>query len=279
MKIVHAAWALALVVSPLSLGCAGPREGALGAGDRPDFEPAEIKPGAGGNNGLDSAYYQANEEPLVDATEVALTAPFSNTVSSAVLATGLLSTEAGRTVFKYAVGCALPAGAQVSSGTATYTGKGYLSSTASWPVAALPAEARNDLLACVIAHVNSTVGVDILISGQPVVDDGGDHTDFDVDEALWLVRPSVTGDMEYHVWPLAPFMAACEADPWDALDERICGQDPQGCNFIARHDLKTACSFSSIKGTWTCDGTAALMTTLKSPDVGILHPVCVPTLP
>ena len=42
MKIVHAAFALALGLSPLSLGCAGPEGGALGAGDRPDFEPAEI---------------------------------------------------------------------------------------------------------------------------------------------------------------------------------------------------------------------------------------------
>ncbi len=275
MRIAHTVCALVLGLAPLALGCAGPGEGSLGEGDGPGLREAEIKPGAGGNNGLDSGYYQDNEAPLAAATGLRLTKPGTSQVSALVLATGILATEGGRAVFKYAIKCALPNGQQVTSGGMVFTGKGYLASTAGWTTGPIGAAARDELLACMIAHVNSTQGVDILLSGQQVTDDGGDHSDFDVDEALWLVKPHITGGFEYHVWPTIPFATACGADPWEALAERICGQDPEGCQFIGRHDLATACVIDPVKGGYVCDGKPALKTTLKSADVFVLHPSCI----
>lgn len=273
MNIVCRSVALVLGLFPLVLGCVAPAPGPLDPGGAPGLRPAEIKPGAGGTNGLDCDLYHDHELELVQATNAALTTPGTDDVSADVLATGLVATPEGVSVLGYAVKCALPVGAQVNVGASVLHGNGYLATTAGWPDAPLSMAARNDLLACVIAHVNSTVGVPLLLSGKTVIDDGGAHSDFDVSEALWRVE--VTGGVPaYNVWPMAPFAAACEADPWEALNQRICGPHPEGCNFIARHDFKTACAKVPGTSTFFCDGMPVLETTLKSADVDVLHPLC-----
>lgn len=277
MKIVRSAGVSSLVLVLAALGCADPGKSHLPAGDEPGLRPAVVKPGAGGNNGLEADIYHAHVLELIDAANQAIVDeedPESGAVGKPLLETGLLDSPEGVTVFGYAVKCALADQVVVAHGADTFEGNGYLTTTTGWREQPLSAAARDDLLACMIAHVNSTVGVDILLSGPAV--DGTTDGDFDVEEAVWHVELSSSGHPEHHVWPLSDFAADCDSDPWAALAERICGQDPEGCNFVPRYDLETACVEDPQSNGYVCDGQPVLKTTLKSADVEVLHPSCAP---
>ena len=273
MSFVARAGSIVLGLLPLVIGCADPALGPFDPGDAPPLRPRSIRPGTGGVNGLSSADYHAHAMELVAAMGHQLVTGGTNDVSDDVVGTGLL--PGGEAVLRYAAGCALPVGLTVTDGFSSFTGKRILT-TADWQLHALSPSAADALLACVIAHVNSTAGVDILLSGPNVRDDLGDHTDFDVAEALFGVFPDTSGAPEYHVWPLEPFASTCAVDPWEALKDRVCGPDPEACNFVPRYDLETHCVEDVPSNGYYCDGVPVIKTTLKSPQVHRLYPRCVP---
>lgn len=274
MNIVRSAGVPLIVLVLTALGCAEPGEDNRAQGDEPDLRPAVVKPGAGGTNGLDDVLYHAHLSQVVAAAAGPILQ--DGQISAGLLSTGLLGSTDGITVFGYAVKCALADGQTLTYGTHTFAGAGYLSTTTGWLSAPLSTGARDDLLGCLVAHVNSTTGVPILLSGPSVSDDGDGHDDFDVEEALWLVQQDSSGAIVHHVWPLSDFEATCLSNPWDALEQRICGQDPEGCNFVARKDMEAACVEDEESNGYICDGLPALKTTLKSADVLTLHPLCAP---
>jgi hypothetical protein len=270
--MVQRAGILTLGALSLVLGCAQPGVDSLETESDPAAEPL-TSGGSSGTNGLSSADYRMYENALNTATSQALVTggAGSTVVTNPVIIQQLLGTPEGRVVFKYAVGCALRSGLTVSYADRYYVGGGHLLTTINWLNAPLSADARHDLLGCMAAHVNPLgIHVPIVLWGQPVADDGGDHSAFDVEEAVWLVNENVIGYREYNVWPLPAFAAACQADPWLALQQRVCGQNPVGCALRPRKDLTTACVVDA-SGAYFCDGKPAIKTTLTTEGLSDLY--------
>ncbi len=273
MGIFTRVGALVLAASPLLFGCApggpGETDEDVGAAEQAD------KFGAGGTNGLDTDLYYAFEDNLVLATYLPLVKSGGMEVNPAVGAL-LLNDEHGKTVFDYAMKCALPR--RAGSNTVIWngeehTGGGILNSGAEWLLGPLSDTARHELLACMAAHLNPfEIHVDILLSGPDTDDDGLEHPKFNVDEALWVVRRNVDGTLVYVVWPLESFQKMCSSDPFVALQRRVCGQDPEGCTLTRGEDED--CVYDSEAEGYYCLGAPALMTTLRESDIYLLNSSC-----
>jgi hypothetical protein len=229
----------------------------------------------GTGNGLDSPIYHDFVPELL----VAMDGPLveNGHLSTNLQSTQMTETVKGRLVLKYAFQCAASVGSTLPGILdPEFVGQELVSTATGWRdgPGGLPALARMDVLACVIARVNSTVDVPVLLSGANVNDDPGDDTSaFDVSEAAWLVKPGSMGLPEYHVWNLIPNNVCSQPDAWESLKERICAQKPElACGFVKRTDLGTACSLQP-DGIW-CDGLPTIATQLRRGDVRTLHPDC-----
>lgn len=255
---------------PVLAGCTGPETDTLSTESEPGVEP-QTSGSSSGTNGLLSDYYQAYEA-LLDkaATQPLVTGANGPDEITNPSVLQMLATAEGNIVFKYAVTCALRSGVPVTSGGLTYTGGGHLITTQGWVNAPLATDARHDLLACMVAHVNPlNIHVPIELSGEAVLEDGTDHSSYKVQEALWVVE-EVGSQRVYNVWPLPTFEADCHTDPWSALRHRVCGQNASACSLVPRKDRATACKTTSNGGV-SCDGKRALQTTLTTEGYDALY--------
>lgn len=260
----------ALVLSTFVLGCSEPES--LDDIDEPVAQALEGGNTSGGNNGADDEQYWFGEAQLIHSTERSLVNPGTATVHSTTDA-ALSGTMLHPDLFDYAVQCGLHRNGMVSWSGGSFVGMGHLTTTIPWRSGALSSDAANDLLACVVTHLNPHgITVPIALSGPSVASDGLDHSEYDVEEALWLVEG--TGFRTYTVWPRQPFSVRCGIDEFEALKVRVCGQDPVDCALELGVD--TQCTFTEGVG-YHCKGKPALLTTLKEADVATLHPGCFPT--
>lgn len=267
--------ATTLVLTALLTGCAGtePIE---------DLDGPEVAPlhggSSGGTNGADSDELEALTTPLLSATDSQLVFPGTMQVHPAI-AGDLLVDPAGARILDYAVQCAISASPAdtVYWGIKEFHGKGHLSSTQGWLSGPLDPLATNDLFACMLVHLNPYgIHVPILLTGPHIADDGADHSEFKVREAIWLAQ-KVGAQMHYTVWPTPVFTKLCVAsDPMDALRDRVCGQNPAACSLSEGASIAQDCTHDSESGGYYCKGRPAILTTLKEGDFGALNPLCVP---
>ncbi len=259
----------ALVLSTLVLGCSEPES--LDDIDEPGAEPQEGGNTSGGNNGADDGQYWLGELELIQSTQRSLVNQGTKTVHSSTQAV-LTPTALHPDLFDYAVQCGLRKDWSVSWSGGAFVGMGHLTTTVPWRAGALSSDAANDLLACVVTHLNPHgITVPIALSGPSVANDGLDHSEYDVEEALWLVEG--TGFRTYTVWPRQPFKDRCGIDEFEALEVRVCGQNPVDC--ALQLGVDTQCVFTENVG-YHCKGKPALLTTLKEADLPTLHPGCFP---
>jgi hypothetical protein len=194
----------------------------------------------------------------------------SKLISEDVLETGILKSDEGARVFEYAMQCALPLNTYVfrddgdsdSSNDLHYPGAGLLTTTAGWTTSSLSTGSQQDLLACLLAHLNPyTVPVSILLSGQDVNDDSALEplqSAFSFDEALWVARFSITSTVPLlSVRSLQDLAPECEHKVFTDLQTRVCGEGIEDCGVAIRDDIATAC-WSPSPGHYTCDGVRAI---------------------
>jgi len=255
-------------VSLMVVGCSDGADDAASFGEAPALEGQGGPSGSVGINGANPFAYHANIGALLAALDVAARDPRDvSAVNPALLLTGLLDTADGRDVFSYAARCALPAGTQLANGADLYSGGGILTTTASWLAAGLGTSQKEDVLTCMIAHLNTFgVHVPIFLSGPDVAvsatagDDG-----FTVDEAIWQARLPAGQPPIYYAWPRASLMDACGLATNLSWVARTCGSPLNTCGVLVRYDQASACSGSN--GSYTCNGRPAIQTTLREGDL------------
>lgn len=128
------------------------------------------------------------------------------------------------------------------------------------------------------AHLNPTgEEVPIFLSG-PNVAIAPANKAYPVDEALWVVTGTEVGFF-YDVWPIMPFPEMCQANPLDALKERVCGQDAIACD-LTPHDNLAGCNpvVPFVEGHYLCNGKPAIKTSLQNAEfLPDMYPKCFPT--
>ena len=284
-----------VLVTALGLGLSS--TGCLGNTDPlvEDIEPPRFKtlvdPGGGINpNGLPPAFFHANKFSLIQAMHLPLVAgEGSSQISNGILNTSLLESDAGKTTFRYAMNCALSSLPSVFGDTVDdndnipgqYDGAGLLTTTGGWLTGGLQMGPKQDIFACLLAHLNpAPVPVHILVSGASVDDKSTEQLnqdDFSFDEAVWSVSFASSFAPILTVWPLGDLVTACgRSNVIPILQTRVCGfegPDPtMNCGVHFRVDLDTACEKSG--GHYNCGGQPAIRTRLKPEDVSKLHGGC-----
>ena len=234
-------------------------------------------PGSGGQNGLLPVDFHASKGAFF----ATLALPLYIEGSLGPAASELVSTQAGRSTFSYALQCAPPAGKCVGKGPGACDG-GLLATTDAWENQGLGNDvagqaARADLFACVATHLNATgETVPFRLTGAAVRNEEGfDPSAFVFQEALWLATPgtSKASPVSFDVWPLADLSNHCGTTrALASLERQICGDDLTGCQLRLRTDLG-ACETDET-GSTTCDGRRAIKTWLKTEDVAKRHPLC-----
>jgi hypothetical protein len=277
VNIHRNAGAMVLGLLPLLVGCAQPGSDELD-------EKLGVALGAwdGNNqtsNGLPAPDYHAHVAELRRAMDYALMT--DNDLNEKLLDSQILATAEGTNVLKYAFQCAAFAGETLPKMTdPDFVGQNILETATEWrAVEGLDPSEQRDVLTCVVAHVNSTSGVQLVLAGPNVHDDGGGpYNNYDVNEAVWQVKVHTAGNIEYHVWNLIPGTECDQADAWQSLRERICAQQPdKACGFTRRNDFGGAC-VPQLNG-FVCDGQPAIKTQLRRADLPTLHPRCRPQRP
>jgi hypothetical protein len=228
--------------------------------------------GSGGTNGAQVAAYHVNVPLLLLAMSVEAEDPYNgDQVNPALENTGLLNTAGGRQMFGYAVRCAFPRGkALKSSAGDEYKGEEILRSALDWPARSLDTSQQEDVLGCMLAHLNPYgIHVPIFLSGPSVTPDAeGDLLGFTFHEAIWQVDLN-GGRPIYNVWPLVDLSSTCGASTDPSVLTRICDQPLGNCGTTLRYDFTNACKGSN--GTFVCDGKPAIMTRLEEKNVSLLH--------
>lgn len=233
--------------------------------------------GTQGTNGLDGRALDEQTQMLLEATTKPLSTTAPN-VNNDIINTGLLDTDNGRNVFAYAVWCGGPAGTNITADGYWYTGVGYPSTSSDWLNEALSDSAKEDLFACLIARVNTyDFKIPILLTGENVANDGLDHSEFTISEALWTATYNPANNtISYDVWPHPDLANYCTEPPVDFFDERTCDQGI-GCAVTVHagpNDFANECSQHAITGHYTCNGRFAVRTWLMEENVTDLHPGC-----
>ncbi|MEO5726761.1 MAG: hypothetical protein ABI134_08230, partial [Byssovorax sp.] len=156
----------------------------------------------------------------------------------------------------------------------TYPGAKLLTTTDGWLTGGLQDAPKQDVLACLLAHLNPTAEVEILLSGESVKDQTDvqfNQGEFSFKEAVWAVTVGSAGTT-YNVWPLTDLERACHGRAAAKLQTRVCGGFAGPCDVNVRSDLGTACTLSA--GYYTCLGQHAILTKLRPTDVSTLHGGC-----
>ncbi len=235
--------------------------------------------GSTGNNGLPSVEFLANETDLLLTTKKPIDSgdPSINLVAEQI---GLLNTDGGRHTFKYSMRCGLDLNTSVfDSNNTEYPGGGMLSTTNGWLNAPLSDSARDDLFACMLAHLNPFgVEVPIRLTGSSVPNQATDVSDFTFQEALWIANiSSATTGVKYEVWPLPSLKNCFGPITSAAIETRVCGQGNPVCGLQVHADMN-ACVQDANTHNWTCQGKPAIQTWLKADDVATLYGIsCLPS--
>lgn len=271
MNALRSLAATGLVLSSCMLGCFAPES--LSVEEEPGFQALTGGNTSGGDNGASDEQYWAAEGKVIAAAGRSLRDPGTWNVHSTTNA-DLVGTHLPPALFAYAVKCGLQKNSSVSwTGGASFAGNGHLATTAGWLTGALSNDATNDLLACLVAHLNPLgLTIPIALSGPSVANDGDDHSSFDVEEALWLVETDPSLGRLYTVWPRTEFAVGCSGGVSlpDIFTARVCGHDPENCalQFGDPSDCKL-----EPEG-YYCKDKPALLTILRSDDLETLHPGC-----
>jgi hypothetical protein len=279
-------------VVALSMGCSdgGSDMGALAIDDPLYSAMTGGSDGTNGQNHLIPDYFIQNTSALYNATTQSIASYDAahgiweltrNTHTDA-----LTSTYEGREVLKYALQCALPAGFDVmywgQNGAAhTVTGQGFLTTTADWKTGALTLSQAEDLMACMVAHMNPYAVVDINLSGETINNDpNADTSGFTFEEALWVVDigfPAAGVRADTRVWPLRGFLDCGESV--DKIETRVCGTHAgtPACGVDVRFNLAGECSEED--GRYKCldasgNYVAAIRTRLKADQASIIYRAC-----
>jgi hypothetical protein len=161
-------------------------------------EALEGTNGSPGHNGLEVTKFQAKSMALRDLMDAGIFTNATQHIPKLSVSNFLESPE-GRDVFDYTVRCALNGNDSFIHNNVHYTGEGILTSTTQWGTAALSDAAKEDLFACIVAHLNplDQNTVPIFLSGTAVGQDGL-STEYPVKEALWTADVTEVG-VTYHV--------------------------------------------------------------------------------
>lgn len=190
----------------------------------------------------------------------------------------------------YMLKCGLPGGESVTLGTpeGPYTYQGLLLSTSSWanPGGITQDAAQRDMFACLAAHMNaSNAHVDLRLTGASVRNEPGnaEESEFTFEEAYWWAADTggtVAGSdvlPQIHVWPLPDLVNTCgQGVTSAALNDRVCGNDPDACRLELRNDVDTACTRTKY-GPF-CNGHRVIMTWLRTDDVHLMYNCTPPPL-
>lgn len=254
-------------------GCGGTDEGVGDWAQTPAPQTQGGPGGAGGANGLNPSDYHANVSALLAAMGVAAADPNDEAaVNPALISTGLLNSEGGRDVFEYAARCALPAEASLANGSETYLGGGILATTGSWMTGGLTTAQKEDVLTCMVAHLNAVgAHVAIFLSGPSITTfENADDNGFSVEEAIWQAKiPGAGQAPEYHAWPRANLLNVCGLLSVTNWIKRICGTTINTCGVQIHYNQSTACTGSN--GNYTCNGSPTIQTTLQNGELCDLY--------
>jgi hypothetical protein len=189
---------------------------------------------------------------------------------------GWMLANGGEDTFKYAMNCAAPTNSIEHTGGPF--GRSLLNTTAQWLDKPLGDGARNDLFACMLAHLNPLGTVDIRLTGHSVTSQATpeEAKRYPVREALWVAETDVTtGTLAFHVWPFSDLLGRCGSGTGDSLIYRVCAEiDPASCGLTVHNDADTECT--EVNGFYTCNQKPAIQTWLKAEDVDDVHPECKP---
>ncbi len=270
MRSFISAASLSIIAASL-VACAEPdTTDVLDAPEEPAFETRNGN-GSNGTNRLSELDFGSEKMFLARAARLhPLLAPGTNHLSTGVQ-TLLGNSLAAQHVIKYAIECTVPEGTSVNAYGQSIAGLGHLTTGAAWLTGPLPHAAINDLMACMIAHVNAfNVPVPIQLFGANVEDDLVPHSEISVSEARWVAHVNVDDVTSFTVWPSTYVKRSCE-DTLSALRDRACGQWPAGCNL----ELGVgSCTYNAVTKGYDCNGAPAIETKLRPEDLPLLYRVC-----
>ncbi|UQA55541.1 hypothetical protein [Polyangium aurulentum] len=273
MLSIRISSAIVLGAGLLCAGCLGSADDFDGFAETPHFEAQGGPSGSTGINGASPAAYHANVGKLLAALSVAAADPGDpSLVNPAIVSTGLLATSGGREVLHHAAQCALPAGTQLSRGIDIYQGGGILSTTSAWLTRGLSIGEQEDVLTCMIAHLNPFgAHVPVFLSGASVAGSADASVlDFNTEEAIWQARiPAPGAAPVYYAWPRADLDKVCGLLTNLAWITRICGGPLNTCGVQVRYDSATACT--GADGVFSCDGKRTIETRLEDGALCLLH--------
>lgn len=239
--------------------------------------------GNGGTNGLSPEEAMPNMELLWRAADSSIHSANNSAVQQ------LLSNDDGINTLRYAIRCALPSSrSSIVIDGHEFVGGGILSTTSGWMTGGLSLSAKEDLMTCMIAHLNPYgVEVPIKLSGDSVTNSSLAPwpSSADFHEALWVARRSSrSGGMDYIAWTFDDLANIC-ADPGASIATRVCGRLTPLGNYEVTEcdvDVRTAqnmaadCTYDDETLNWTCLGHPAIKTRLRDDlyMAPLLHPSC-----
>lgn len=255
MNFVRAAGTLVVGLLPLLAGCA-PMDTDME--DAEDVGAASQAEGNGTQNGLDpedanpcwTDIAQSMDVPVYENGTINLALPSSVRGGKCVAA------------FAYAQQCA----ALLSTATDWFYTSG------------LGDAAKQEVMACMLALVNTISGVEVCMSGEHIIGGGvGSCYGQNVQEAVWQTILNRDGTVSRYLWPLQPSLSCISSAMDDVFASRLCGpnaQEPLDCGVELRPDIEVACSHDG--DTWTCANAPAMLTKIGATDWLTLFPECDP---
>jgi len=245
----------------LTAGCLAAPEDSVDPIDSVGLETLEL--GDHGINSLGTDDFHEHADLLWEAADLSINAP-ENTAVAALLA------DTGSRTLAYAIHCALPQG---TYGPGGHLGWGHLKTTPEWTTRGLTLSEKLDLFTCMIVNINpQKKSVEIRLTGDSITSNGmsyGKAINYNVEEALWVVRLSDTGEREYIVWPLDEIVLPCP-NTYMSLLTRTCtsGDNPgdaiPDCNVETRSSHDTDCTQNPVTKNWSCLGRPAIKTWLST---------------
>lgn len=258
------------IIAGSLVACAEPDTTDDGQTTDPPFAAMTSGNGSSGSNHLSEVDFRNLRMYLAKAARLhALVEPGTKNLSSGVQ-TLLGNSAAAVEVIKYAIACTVPESTEINGYGQTFKGRGHLTTGAAWMTGPLSHSAINDLMACMIVHVNAYgATVPIQLFGANVQNDALANPDFMISEARWVATVNVDDVPSFYVWPSGYTQRAC-IDTLSALVDRLCGQWPNGCNLQLGSG---SCTYDNVAGGYFC-GTIpapAIETKLRPADFADLY--------
>lgn len=205
-----------------------------------------------------------------------------NVAGPALNSTSIFNSDGGKNSLRVAMHCALGDGDFLMGGVPkeTYPGGGILKSAKDWRTQPLSDAAAGDMFACVAAHINADgVRRAIRLEGPQVNSKVMDDNFFDFKEAVFVAVPQKNAPWpQIHVWPRSDLVGLCGGETETSLKFRLCGIGHTGadeCNVIVHQPSMMSDECTGVGNQLTCMGRAAVVTTIRSDDLSVFHPLCV----